>query len=275
MRKTRTVHKIRFGKKNGLLTAFINNTERESLDPFVLWDHFEAKAVVTSTGLDYHGHSGIDAISYPVTGSLSHHDSAGSHTTLSSGDVNIMTSGNGVIHKDTMTPRDGRVESFSLWTALPAGEPEMANASSHNILSQHLPLVEEADSTTKVIIGHYKGISSPANYSIPITYLDIMISPYGVWHFVPEEQQTVGFIYLRSGSVYISGNQLHHHQMATLHKSTLPIEIRTGKIAARLFVILGKPLEQPFYSSTQSVHSSPDNLSKATQNIGTLLAELK
>ncbi|PSW17622.1 pirin family protein [Photobacterium sanctipauli] len=275
MRKIRQVQKIRFGKKSGLLTAFIDNQEFETLDPFVLWDHFEAKAVVKSTGLDYHGHSGIDAVSYPVTGALKHHDSAGSHVTLASGDVHIMTSGNGIIHKDTMTPQNGRVESFSLWTALPAGDTEMAAASSCNINADQLPLVEEDDSTTKVIIGSYKGVTSPANYSIPITYLDIMISPYGIWHFVPQEHQTTGFVYIRSGSVYVSGSQLHHHQMATLHKSSLPIEIRTGQVAARLFVVLGQPLGQPFYASSQSVHSTPDNLSKATQNIGTLLATRK
>lgn len=272
MRNTRKIHKIRYGQKYGPITAFINADNFDELDPFVLWDHYEAKEVIRSTGLDYHGHSGIDAVSYPVVGKVSHHDSSGNHVTLASGDIHIMTSGSGVIHKDTMTPRDGQVESFSLWTALPAGIAEMADASSINYSSDQIPLVEETDSTTKILIGCYKSTFSPIRYSIAVTYLDIMIAPYGVWKFQPDDKQTTGFIYVRSGNVYISGNQLHPHQMGTLHPSPLPLEIRTGNIGARLFVTLGEPLNQPFISSGSSVHSSIANMKQGTKKIEQLLA---
>lgn len=275
MRKTRKIHKIRYGQKSGAITAFINAGNIRELDPFVLWDHFEAKEILRTTGLDYHGHSGVDAISYPVTGKLRHLDSSGSHVTLASGDVHIMTSGNGVIHKDTMTPHDGRVESFSLWTALPAGDPEMAEASSINFSSDQIPLVEETDSTTKVLIGCYKDSISPIQYSIAVTYLDIMIAPYGIWHFEPDNKQTTGFIYVRSGNVYISGNQLHPHQMGTLRPSSLPLEIRTGSIGARIFVTLGEPLHQPFISSGNSVHSSAANMMLGSERIEQLMASQK
>ncbi|KLV03156.1 hypothetical protein C9I90_08135 [Photobacterium aphoticum] len=257
------------------MTAYIHPKDHEQLNPFVLWDHFSAKAVMHSAGLDYHGHSGIDAISYPVIGKLNHRDSAGSHVTLASGDVHIMTSGKGIIHKDTLTPKNGQIEAFSLWTVLPAGSKEMAPACSTNIDAHHLPLVEEKCTITKVIIGHYKGANSPVQYSIPITYLDVMIAPYSCWSFQPDAAQSSGFIYLQSGTSYVSGNQIQAKQMATLQSSHLPIEIRTGKIATRLFVVVGQPLQQSFYSSVSSVHSSELNMTKATQNIENLLQAQK
>ncbi|MCW8331221.1 pirin family protein [Photobacterium sp. SDRW27] len=272
MRNTRKILKIRYGQKTGAITAFINADNISELDPFVLWDHFEAKEVLRTTGLDYHGHSGVDAVSYPVTGKLRHIDSSGNRVTLASGDLHIMTSGNGIIHKDTMTPQDGRVESFSLWTALPAGETEMAEASSINISSAQIPLVEEPDSTTKILIGSYKDSISPIQYSIAVTYLDIMISPYGIWQFEPDNNQTTGFIYVRSGNIYISGNQLHPHQMGTLHSSSLPLEIKTGSIGARFFVTLGEPLHQPLISSGNSIHSSAANLVLGEERIKQLMA---
>lgn len=271
MRQTRRVHKIRYGKKTGLLTTFIDNSEIEQLNPFMLWDHFAAKAGRSVLGLDYHGHSGIDTICYPTIGKLHHHDSTGNHDKLSTGDVHIMTAGNGIIHKDVMTPLNGQVESFSLWTALPAGQPEMSAAFSQTLKAQQLPLVEENNTITKVIVGNYKGINSPAQYSSPITYLDIMIAPYDVWFFVPNKNQITGFVYLQSGCVYINGSQIHRHQMATLHPSSLPIEIRTGQIAARMFVIVGEPLNQTFLTSASSIHSSAQNMSESTQNITDLM----
>ncbi|WEM43446.1 pirin family protein [Photobacterium sp. DA100] len=275
MKKTRTVQKIRFGKKRGLQTTFINPSELEQLNPFVQWDHYTAKALIHAKRLDYQGHSGVDAVSYPVIGQLSHHDSTGSHVTLASGDVHIMTSGEGVIHKEIMTPQNGQIESFSLGTVLPAGKIEMAPASCLYLHAQQLPLIEEHDSTTKVIIGSYKDVSSPAAYSIPMTFLDIMITPYGCWYFETDPEQLAGFVYLRSGSVYISGNQLHRHQMATLNPSPLPIEIRTSRLGARIFIATGKPQLQPLLSSHHSVHSSPQNMSKAIRHIDHLLTARK
>lgn len=275
MRKTRTVHKVRFGTKHGLQTTFIKPSELEELNPFVQWDHFTAKALLHAKRLDYQSHSGIDAVCYPVIGKLSHHDSTGNHVTLASGDVHIMTSGDGVIHKEIMTPQNGQVESFSLGTVLPAGKIEMAPASCINLHAQKMPLIEEHDSTTKVIIGRYKGAASPVKYSIPMTFLDIMIAPYGCWSFNTDPEQIAGFVYLRSGSVYISGSQLHHQQMATLVPSSLPIEIRTSKLGARIFIATGKPQQQPLFSNQHSVHSSPQNMTKATQNIDHLLTSRK
>ncbi|WP_299014270.1 pirin family protein [uncultured Photobacterium sp.] len=275
MRNTKKINKIRYGQKTGAITAFITEENISELDPFVLWDHFKAKEVLLSAGLDYHGHSGIDAISYPVAGRLRHLDSAGSHVTLASGDIHVMTSGNGVIHKDTMRPNNGLVESFSLWTALPAGDPEMANASSINIAAANIPLVEEADTTTKILIGSYNNVTSPVNYSIPITYLDIMIAPYGAWFFEPDKRQTSGFVYIRSGNVYVNGNQLHSRQMGILQPSPLPLEIKTGNLGARIFVTLGEPLHQPFISSGSSVHSSSHNMEMGTKKIMQLMASLR
>lgn len=275
MRNTRKIHKIRYGKKHGPITAFIDKDNYCELDPFVLWDHYQANEVIRSTGLDYHGHSGVDAVSYPVVGKLRHHDSSGSHVTLASGDIHVMTSGNGVIHKDIMTPRDGQVESFSLWTALPAGQVEMADATSTNFPAEQIPLVEETDSTTKVLIGRYKDTISPIHYSIAVTYLDIIIAPYGIWCFKPDDKQTAGFIYVRSGNAYINGNQLYPHQMGTLQPSSLPLEIRTGSIGARLFVTLGEPLHQPLISSGFSVHSSDTNMALGRKKIEQLLASRK
>ena len=275
MRKTRTVQKIRFGRKRGLHTTFIRQSELEQLNPFVQWDHYTAKALIHSKRLDYQSHSGVDAVSYPVIGKLSHHDSTGNHVTLASGDVHIMTSGDGIIHKDIMTPQNGQVESFCLGTILPAGQMEMSPASCINFDTQQLPLIEEHDSTTKVIIGSYKGIASPAKYSIPMTFLDIMIAPYGCWYFDTDPEQLAGFVYLRSGSVYIGGSQLHNRQMATLDQSPLPIEVRTSKLGARIFIVTGKPQQQPLISNHHSVHSSQKNMSKATQNIDRLMTTRK
>ncbi|MDX1300962.1 pirin family protein [Photobacterium sp.] len=275
MKNTRKIIKIRYGLKTGSMTAFINRDNISEIDPFVLWDHFDAKGAVQPVGLDYHGHSGVDTVSYPVAGNLKHIDSSGCQTTLQGGDIHVMTTGGGIIHKDIITPHNGNAETFQLWTALPANEGEMDDASSANYTTSRLPLVEEADSTTKVLVGSYKGAQSPVSYSIQITYLDIIITPYGVWHYQPDKSQTSGFIYLRSGIAYINGNQLHPCQMGILETSSRPVQIKTGNTSTRLFVVLGKPLNQPLISSGASVHSSKENLVIGKNKIEELMGAIK
>ncbi|MGF1756700.1 pirin family protein [Photobacterium sagamiensis] len=275
MNSTRKIIKIRYGLKAGAMTAFINRDNISEIDPFVLWDHFETKGALQPVGLDYHGHSGVDTVSYPVAGNLKHIDSSGCQATLQGGDIHVMTTGGGIIHKDTITPQNGNVETFQLWTALPADKGEMDDASSANYTTSRLPLVEETDSTTKVLIGSYSGAQSPVHYSIEMTYLDIIIAPYGVWCYQPDRNQTSGFIYLRSGIAYISGNQLHPCQMGILETSSQPIQIKTGNTGTRLFVVLGEPLNQPLISSGASVHSSKKNLVIGKNKIDELMNTVK
>ncbi|KLV09324.1 pirin [Photobacterium aquae] len=272
MSETRQIQNVRFGIKHGPRTAFISPRDHNQCNPFMSWDHFEASKITAKRPLQYHGYSGVETLCYPVSGSLLQNDSIGSRI-LRSGDINVMNSGSGMIQRNTLLPHNGHIETFSLWTALPAGKEEMANAASQSFPTQSLPLVEEKDSTTKVLLGNYHAATSPGSCRTPVTLLDIIISPYGNWHFAPPENLTHGFIYIRSGSVYISGHQLHPSQMATLKPSHLEILLKTGKIGARLFVALGKPLQQPFFTNRNSVHSSPENESKSTQNIMQLLAK--
>lgn len=147
----------------------------------------------------------------------------------------------------------------------------MADASSQYVCTQNLPLVEETDATTKVLIGQYKEAISPIASSIPVTYLDIMISPYGGWYWEPDEELVAGFVYLRSGSVYIGANQLYPQQMGILKPSALPIHIKTSQKGARLFLVLGQPLKQPLLSSGASVHSNQENMHLACDNITKLM----
>ncbi|KXI22372.1 hypothetical protein [Photobacterium sanguinicancri] len=62
--KTRTIKKVRYGLKSGSMTAYIQSGEIEELNPFALWDHYQAKNVCQPVGLDFHGHSGVNTLTY-------------------------------------------------------------------------------------------------------------------------------------------------------------------------------------------------------------------
>lgn len=273
MLKSRKIINVRHGIKEGTTTSFINKQHLSHTNPFVLWEHFSAKDFNQKT-LDFHGHSGIEAISYPIAGTILHKDSSKNRHHIQTGDVHIMTSGQGILHKSTTLPHHTISEYFQLWTALPAhNQTEMCKPSSQLISKNDLPLVEDSHSTTKVLIGSYQQHQSPIANNLGLIFLDIIMTSYSNWSFTPPEALTSGFIYLRNGIAYIANNELHPYQMGFFEPKSTPITITTTNQSARFFIACAKPLNQEIITNKQSVHSNMNNMKQGCININNLLTQ--
>ncbi|KPA53969.1 nuclease PIN [Photobacterium leiognathi subsp. mandapamensis] len=271
----RKIAAIRHGVKHGNIITYIDNHHLPDTNPFILWDHY-LSINHSQSELDLHGHSGIDAISYPVVGTILHFDSITGKNRIKSGDIQLTSCGNGMAHKSLMMHHHGTAEAFQMWTASPANlQGEMVAPSSTQITNEQLPLIEDIHATTKVLIGSYEGVESPLKHRCNIIYFDIIVSSYGCWTFTPPETHQAGFIYVRSGQAYVANNQLHPNQMGLFEHSSQPIKVLTTNHSARFFIALGEPLSQPIITEEGSVHSSPENLKKALDNIKQCITRLK
>ncbi|WP_413505550.1 pirin family protein [Photobacterium phosphoreum] len=275
MQKSRQLVHIRHGIKEGATTSFIHEQHFAATNPFVLWEHFTSKTSMNHS-LNFHGHSGVEAISYPLTGTILHNDSTPQHHIIKSGDIHIMTSGQGVIHKSTTLPQQSISESFQLWVALPTmNNSEMCQPKSQLFNKQHLPLVEDSDSTTKVLVGHYHQHTSPIKSHCELILLDIIMSSYSTWCFTPPKQHLSGFIYLKSGVAYSANNKLTPLQMGLFESSSSsPIKITTTNQSSRFFIACAVPLKQPLITNQQSVHSSENNINKSQSTIKKLMSNI-
>ena len=274
MPKSKQIINIRHGIKKGTTTSFIHEQHFITTNPFVLWEHSTSNTT-SNHSLNFHGHSGIEAISYPLTGTIYHDDSTPQHHRINSGDVHIMTSGQGVIHKSTTFPQQSVSESIQLWTALPAtNHREMCQPVSQLITKHQLPFVEDNDSTTKVLIGHYHQYTSPIKNSCDLILLEIIMTSYSTWCFTPPKQYLSGFIYLKSGVAYSANNKLAQFQMGLFESSPLPIIITTTNQSAQFFIACAIPLKQPLISNQHSIHSSINNINKSKITISELMANI-
>ncbi len=271
MQKSRQLIHIRHGIKKGTTTSFIHEQHFPTTNPFVLWEHFTSKTP-TNHNLNFHGHSGIEAISYPLTGTISHHDSTQQHHHIKSGDIHIMTSGQGVIHKSTTIPQQSISESIQLWTALPtANNSEMCQPKSQLFTKHHLPLVEDNHSTTKVLIGRYHQYASPIKSHCELILLDIIMASYSTWCFTPPKHYLSCFIYLKSGISYSANNKLMPFQMGLFESSPAPIIITTTNQSSRFFMACAVPLKQPLITNQHSVHSCKKNIDQSKVTINNLI----
>ncbi len=70
-------------------------------DPFLLLDDFRNEHPEDYLkGFPWHPHRGIETITYVLAGTVEHGDTIGNQGTISSGDVQWMTAGSGILHQE-------------------------------------------------------------------------------------------------------------------------------------------------------------------------------
>ena len=102
----------------------------------------------------WHPHRDIETITYVLRGDVEHGDSMGNKGIISSGDVQWMTAGSGIIHQEM--PKgdpDGLMYGFQLWANLPKSH-KMMDPRYRDMKSDQIPVVSlENDSKIRVICG--------------------------------------------------------------------------------------------------------------------------
>jgi redox-sensitive bicupin YhaK (pirin superfamily) len=94
--------------------------------PFILLDYnapFDFPPSNVVRGVGAHPHRGFETVSIAYDGYVEHHDNAGNHGVIGPGDVQWMTAGSGLLHKEyhekEFSKRGGTFHFIQLWVNLP------------------------------------------------------------------------------------------------------------------------------------------------------------
>ena len=257
------------GLRHGPINSFIRQDNMQQLNPFVMWDHFQLNSTQTEAGFDFHGHSGIAAITYVIHADLTHQDSQGNVAKLPTGSVQLLVAGAGALHKETLTSQDGHFEAFQLWTALPKNI-EMGEARYQGVSSENLPIIKELNTSTKILVGEYAGIKSPISHIIDMNYYHITLSARGAnWRYAPTPEQDSRFIYVLKGGISISGERVATQQLITIDNTAI-LEIIAETDNSEFIFVSAASLAQPILPTGPSVHTSYENAKIGQQNIAQL-----
>src|SRR5699024_4053390 len=100
---------------------------RKRMDPFLVLDYNSKFAFPPSEeprGVGVHPHKGFETVTLAYKGSVAHHDSSGGGGVIHEGDVQWMTAGNGVLHKEyheeAFSKKGGEFQMIQLWVNLKA-----------------------------------------------------------------------------------------------------------------------------------------------------------
>jgi redox-sensitive bicupin YhaK (pirin superfamily) len=214
-------------------------------DPFLVL----AEDWFSVPGFDWHPHRGIETVTTVVEGVLEHGDSLGNTGALEPGDVQWMTAGHGIIHRE-LAYRDEHAHTLQLWLNLPAKD-KLTQHRYQNLLAAGRPRVERSGAVIDLVSGSVDGVSGPALNHVDVQGAVVTIEPAATLDYPLPAAHRV-FAYVLAGSVTIAGRTLTAGQTAWSDPlvsadggSSLSLSVPDGERSAQVMIYSGTPLHEP------------------------------
>jgi redox-sensitive bicupin YhaK (pirin superfamily) len=250
-------------------------------DPFLLLDDFHSSDPEKYIrGFPWHPHRGIETITYVLAGDVEHGDSMGNEGVISSGDVQWMTAGSGVIHQEMPRGRDdGVLWGFQLWANLPASH-KMMPPRYREVKREQIPEVElEGGAKARVISGEVDGVRGPVrDIVIEPEYLDVQV-PAGaeLAYRVPAGHTVIAYVIEGSGQFGPGGDPYRYEvegrnyfdierermigpESLVVFEDGNEVLVLTEDEGVRFLLIAGKPIGEPVAWHGPIVMNTQDEL---------------
>jgi len=233
--------------------------EPNYFDPFLMLDEFGSENKDDYIGgFPPHPHRGIETVTYMLQGEFEHEDSTGAKGKMTSGDVQWMKTGSGIIHSEMPAISEGRLHGFQLWVNMPA-KLKMSKPDYIYIDSDKIQIHKDNTKQVKVIAGKFENTEGPVKgHNVDPIYFDIELEKDKDFNFeLPSSHNS--FIYLIDGEIKI-GEQSHEK----VKNSTLILLTKGEKLyvsaltKAKFLLISGKPIGEqiarggPFVMNTKA-----------------------
>jgi redox-sensitive bicupin YhaK (pirin superfamily) len=242
--------------------------ERQLVGPFIFFDQMgPAEFLRGGGGIDVrpHPHIGLATVTYLYKGEFQHRDSLGTNQMIYPGAVNWMTAGRGITHSertsDATRQNPHSLFGIQTWVALPEHAEDDAPSFEH-VPEAELPLLEDAGTQVRLILGRAYGKTAPVKTHTDLFYADVALQP-GAMIPLPDDHEDRG-IYVVAGAVTIAGQRFDAGRMMVFRPGD-GIAAQAGEQGARLMLLGGDTLNGPRHIWWNFVSSSREKIEHAKQ----------
>jgi redox-sensitive bicupin YhaK (pirin superfamily) len=238
--------------------------ERQSVGPFVFFDHFGPLEEHPGDNHDVrpHPHIGLATVTYLFEGAMVHRDSLGVTQRIEPGAINWMTAGRGIVHSERR-PEDLRARTYTnhglqLWAALPL-DSEEAEPSFVHTPAKDIPEFSSGEVSARVLIGSMFGITSPVPTFRPTLYVDAHAREGGILELGSADIERA--VYSVDKRLIVDDLVIEPFTLAVLEPGS---DVRIGAPeGARYVVIGGEPLDGRRHLWWNFVSSSRERIEEA------------
>jgi redox-sensitive bicupin YhaK (pirin superfamily) len=230
-----TGREVVLGGPRGLpVTRTLPSRERPLIGAWCFLDHFGPAP--PTMRVPPHPHTGLQTVTWLVSGEVHHRDSLGTSQLVRPGQLNLMTAGHGIAHSEESVGA-APLHGVQLWVALPPGGWDGPAAFEHHA---KLPTVTDGGATVTVAMGALAGIASPAAVFSPIVCAEISLPANASTNLDLERAYEYGVIAL-AGAAEVDGVDLAAGPLLYLSPGRPGLRLTAAAEPARLLLVGGEP----------------------------------
>ena len=254
------------------LVRVLGHSTMEEFDPILMLDSFDSTNPEDYTaGFPMHPHRGIETISYVSQGQMKHRDSLGNEDTVTSGEIQWMTAGSGILHEEIL-PTSNRMLGVQLWLNLPAKD-KMVPPAYHNIKNSQIKEIKLEGGILRLLAGTYKDKKGFIGSYLPLDYYDIQLNP-NVSAIIDTNKDNSVMMFTLIGDVFIGGELVKEKTAVKLTQGNF-VTIKNSDSNAQVLFISSTAVKEPIAWGGPIVMNTREELQQAFVDLdeGTFLQE--
>lgn len=249
----------------------------ERFSPFILLDYnpphyFEPSNV--RLGVDAHPHRGFETVTIAYQGKVEHHDNKGNHGIIGPGDVQWMTAGSGVLHKENheeeFNKNGGMFHMIQLWVNLPKIN-KMTEPKYQTLLKENMGILKLEDNKGEIsiIAGEANGVKGPASTFTNINIYNVNLKNHGDVTLKEPSSYNTGVLII-NGEVKINDSKIVSENDFILFENVDgDIKIESISEDAAFIVLSGEPINEPIVAYGPFVMNTEDEIRQAYNDMFT------
>jgi quercetin 2,3-dioxygenase len=243
------------------------------MSPFFMLDYgakIEFSPKEEPRGVGVHPHAGFETVTIAYQGKVAHHDSAGNSGIIGEGDVQWMTAGSGLLHKEyheeEFSRKGGPFQMVQLWVNLPAKDkktkPKYQEISNGQMGRYQLP---NEKGFVEVIAGEYSGVKGPATTFTPIHVYNARLKKDAKLDLSFAKGFNTGLLIVE-GNVKVNGINAHADHFVLLKNDGEDFSINTTEDSI-ILVLAGEPINEPIVAYGPFVMNTWEEIEQAVNDV--------
>ncbi len=223
----------------------------ERMSPFFLLDYnalTEFPPREEPFGVGAHPHRGFETVTIAYRGKVEHHDSRGGGGIIGEGDVQWMTAGSGLLHKEfheqEYNRRGGPFQMVQLWVNLPANK-KMTEPKYQAITNAEMGRVKLAlGGEIEIIAGEFAGVKGPATTFTPVHLYNLKMRRGETVELSFPNGYTTALLAIEGSALLNGEEKLPLNNLALFERDGE--ELRVAALEDGIFLLMsGEPLNEP------------------------------
>ncbi|HQU95370.1 MAG: pirin family protein [Saprospiraceae bacterium] len=244
----------------------------QRLSPFLLLDYNEPvdfSPRESPRGVGVHPHRGFETVTIAYQGSVAHHDSAGNSGVINPGEVQWMTAGSGILHKEyhekEFSRQGGVFHMVQLWVNLPKAFKN-ENPGYQKLTPAEFGYfdLEGGKGKVEIIAGEFNGVKSAAKTFSPINLMNIHLKKDAKLTVKTLENWNTAALMVH-GSANVNGQNAENGSLVLFENIGEEVEFTASEDVTILFMS-GEPIHEPVAAYGPFVMNTHEELEMAYQD---------